>query len=81
VVILDRVSDLAHAGRAAGYLSRRLGERTRGRDWHESEFLPRIGPIALCGLLFTIVVLFALQGGTITSRPLDVARIALPLLV
>lgn len=65
----------------AGYLSRRLGERSRGRDWYESRFLPRIGPWALYGLLFTIVILFALQGHQITSRPWDVARIALPLLV
>jgi arsenical-resistance protein len=65
----------------AGYLSRRLGERARGRDWYENRFLPRVGPLALYGLLFTILVLFALQGGQITSRPLDVARIALPLLV
>ncbi|MFI6510576.1 ACR3 family arsenite efflux transporter [Streptosporangium sp. NPDC050855] len=65
---------------AAGYLSRRLGERARGREWYETRFLPRIGPVALYGLLFTIVVLFALQGETITSRPGDVARIALPLL-
>lgn len=65
----------------AGYLSRRLGERTKGRDWYESRFLPRIGPWALYGLLFTIVILFALQGHQITSRPWDVARIALPLLV
>lgn len=65
---------------AAGYLSRRFGERTRGRDWYEGTFLPRVGPVALYGLLFTIVVLFALQGETITSQPLDVARIALPLL-
>ncbi|NUR91648.1 MAG: ACR3 family arsenite efflux transporter [Nonomuraea sp.] len=64
----------------AGYLSRRLGERVRGRAWYESRFLPRVGPLALYGLLFTIVILFALQGGTITSRPGDVARIALPLL-
>jgi len=64
----------------AGYLSRRLGEKTRGRQWYESEFLPRIGPWALYGLLFTIVVLFALQGEQIISRPLDVVRIALPLL-
>ncbi len=63
-----------------GYLSRRLGERARGRDWYEQRFLPRIGPWALYGLLFTIVILFALQGRQITSRPLDVARIALPLL-
>ena len=66
---------------AAGYLTRTLGERRRGRDWYERRFLPRIGPLALYGLLFTIVLLFALQGDAITRRPLDVARIALPLLV
>ncbi|HLN77509.1 MAG TPA: ACR3 family arsenite efflux transporter [Nocardioidaceae bacterium] len=65
----------------AGYLTRRLGERSKGRDWYESTFLPRLGPWALYGLLFTIVVLFALQGDAITSEPLDVARIAVPLLV
>jgi ACR3 family arsenite transporter len=65
----------------AGFLTRTLGERARGRNWYERTFLPRLGPWALYGLLFTITVLFALQGGTITSRPLDVARIALPLLV
>jgi arsenical-resistance protein len=64
----------------AGYASRRLGEKTRGRTWYETRFLPKIGPVALYGLLFTIVILFALQGDAITSRPLDVARIALPLL-
>jgi arsenical-resistance protein len=65
----------------AGYLSRRLGERAKGHDWYETVFVPRIGPWALYGLLFTIVILFALQGHQITSRPWDVARIALPLLV
>jgi arsenite transporter len=63
-----------------GYLSRRIGERTKGRDWYETRFLPRVGPWALYGLLFTIVILFALQGAQITSHPWDVARIALPLL-
>ena len=53
----------------AGYLSRRLGEQARGRAWYEERFLPRIGPFALYALLFTIVVLFALQGEQITSRP------------
>ena len=64
----------------AGYLTRRFGEKARGRTWYETAFLPRIGPWALYGLLFTIVVLFALQGDQIIGRPLDVARIALPLL-
>ncbi len=64
----------------AGYLTRKFGERAKGRDWYETRFLPKIGPAALYGLLFTIVILFALQGDQITSRPLDVARIALPLL-
>ncbi|MFD2674208.1 ACR3 family arsenite efflux transporter [Gulosibacter bifidus] len=64
----------------AGYLSRRIGEARAGREAYESRFLPVISPFALIGLLFTIVILFALQGGEITSRPLDVVRIALPLL-
>jgi ACR3 family arsenite transporter len=63
-----------------GFLTRTLGERRRGRAWYEHQFLPRIGPLALYGLLFTIALLFAFQGDAITHRPLDVARIALPLL-
>ena len=65
----------------AGYLSRRVGEATRGRDWYESRFLPKISPLALYGLLFTIVLLFALQGRQVIDHPFDVALIALPLLV
>jgi len=65
----------------AGYLTRRIGVRRRGREWYERRFLPRIGPLALYGLLFTIVLLFAIQGDAIRSKPWDVARIALPLLV
>ncbi|MCZ3389901.1 MAG: ACR3 family arsenite efflux transporter [Actinomycetia bacterium] len=63
-----------------GYLTRSIGEARRGREWYEEKFLPRIGPFALYGLLFTIVVLFALQGETILAEPWDVLRIALPLL-
>jgi len=64
----------------AGFLTRTIGERRKGRAWYEGVLLPRIGPIALYGLLFTIVMLFALQGDAITNHPLDVARIAVPLL-
>lgn len=65
----------------AGYLTRRIGLRRRGRAWYEQTFIPRISPWALYGLLFTIVIMFALQGDAITSDPVSVARIALPLLV
>ncbi|MEU8564952.1 ACR3 family arsenite efflux transporter [Streptomyces cyaneofuscatus] len=65
----------------AGFLTRRLGEKAKGRTWYETRLIPRIGPFALYGLLFTVVVLFALQGDAITAKPLDVVRIALPLLV
>ena len=66
---------------AAGFLTRRIGIRRHGRDWYEQRFIPRIAPLTLYGLLFTIVLLFAIQGDEITSEPLDVALIAAPLLV
>jgi ACR3 family arsenite transporter len=66
---------------AAGWATRSLGERYRGRHWYEECFIPRIAPVALYGLLFTVVLLFALQGNAISQHPGDVARIALPLLV
>ncbi len=65
----------------AGYLTRFVGEKTKGREWYENRLLPQLGPWALYGLLFTIALLFALQGEAITSKPWDVLRIALPLLV
>lgn len=64
----------------AGYLTRTLLEARKGTDWYETAFVPRIGPFALYGLLFTVVVLFALQGEQIRNEPWDVVRIALPLL-
>ena len=65
----------------AGFASRWIGERVWGRDRYEERFLPRVGPWALYGLLFTIVLLFALQGEAVVARPADVARIAIPLLI
>ena len=64
----------------AGFVTRAIGERSRGRIWYETTLIPRLAPFALYGLLYTIVILFALQGHTITTHPAAVARIALPLL-
>ncbi|MFM2172868.1 MAG: hypothetical protein RLZZ54_795 [Cyanobacteriota bacterium] len=65
----------------AGFLTRQIGVRSKGIRWYEERFIPRIAPFALYGLLFTIVVMFALQGKAITANPGQVLRVALPLLL
>jgi ACR3 family arsenite transporter len=65
----------------AGYWTRRILVKRRGMPWYEKRFLPRIGPTALLGLLYTIVLMFAMQGDRILDRPADVLRIALPLVL
>jgi ACR3 family arsenite transporter len=66
---------------AAGILTRFYFLRTRGREWYETRLMPRLGPTALIGLLFTIVVMFSMQGDKILAAPFDVLRVAIPLLV
>ncbi|MEJ5998073.1 ACR3 family arsenite efflux transporter [Corynebacterium sp. H130] len=62
-----------------GALSRIIGERAKGRDWYQDKFIPVISPLALIGLLYTIVLLFALQGEHIAQNPWAVVRLAIPL--
>ena len=64
-----------------GYLSRTLLVKQKGLDWYQNKFIPKISPLSLLALLFTIVAMFSLKGGEVLSLPMDVLRIAIPLTI
>lgn len=64
-----------------GFLTQEISQRTRGKNWYRNKFMPKLEPLTLLGLLFTVVVMFSLKGDVILSQPMDIALISIPLFI